>query len=270
MPSTYYGREFFENQAASSLRSAEAIVPDLIQHLRPRSVVDVGCGVGTWLSVFLSHGMTDVLGIDGDYVDRGMLLVPKDVFMPHDLAEPLRLPRRFDLVLSLETAEHLPPTCAETFVRTLTGLGDVVVFSAAVPGQAWIKNIHLNEQWPDYWVNLFRKNGYDVLDYVRRRVWSNDRVCWWYAQNILLFIKHDRYSAYAHLQNREVDDFHNAFPLSIVHPRFLEQYADFDRMSLARKVWLIKKALKSVCCDLIRKVLRKVAGEGQNNTSARN
>jgi hypothetical protein len=250
-----YNRDFFEAQAADSLASAKEIIPALVNVLTPRSIVDVGCGLGTWLSVFPSLGVTDILGIDGDYVDRDMLLIPKDAFVPHDLATPLELPRRFDLVISLETAEHLPPISAETFVRTLTKLGDVVLFSAAVPGQAWTKNIHLNEQWPDYWRKLFDRFGFCALDCIRGMIWNNPRVCWWYAQNMILFARREH--------EQDLRDLWRAssgadLPLSIVHPRMLRQYADFDAMTLRRQWWLIRRIVSSFTKKLTHKVLNTV------------
>src|SRR5437588_5870756 len=91
-----YSTDFFEEQSTGSRPSAERIVPLVMELLRPRSVVDVGCGVGTWLSVFREHGVTRALGIDGDYVDRRMLQVPPRDFLARDLTRPLDLKERFD------------------------------------------------------------------------------------------------------------------------------------------------------------------------------
>lgn len=68
--------------------------------------------------------------------------------MPKDLTQPLSLGRKFDLCVSMEVAEHLPPSRADSFVADLVGLAPVVLFSAAVPEQGGTN--HLNEQWPDY------------------------------------------------------------------------------------------------------------------------
>jgi 2-polyprenyl-3-methyl-5-hydroxy-6-metoxy-1,4-benzoquinol methylase len=80
----------------------------IIAAVQPNTVIDVGCGVGTWLAVLAENGVADVWGIDGDYVDRALLEIPEERFLPHDLTKPVRLERRFDLVLCLEVAEHLP------------------------------------------------------------------------------------------------------------------------------------------------------------------
>ena len=65
--------------------------------------------------------------------------------------------RKFDLVLSLEVAEHLPSECAEAFVESLVNLGPVILFSAAIPYQGGEN--HVNEQWPEYWVGVLSGEG---------------------------------------------------------------------------------------------------------------
>lgn len=248
-----YDNAFFRNLETESLKSAQQIVPLLLHWLAPKSVVDVGCGVGSWLSVFRDSGIEDILGIDGDYVNRDALLIPPSSFIPFDLRRPLQLSRRFDLVVSVEVAEHLPQQSAASFVRSLVSLGDVVVFSAAVPKQGWDNGLHLNEQWPDYWVQQFRRVGYDVIDCIRSRIWTNDHVCWWYAQNMLMFVNHADSHKYEYLRSFERND---AIPRSIVHPRFLRQYADFDGMSLQRKMWLINRAARSLIPGILRRFSR--------------
>jgi hypothetical protein len=132
-------------------------------------------------------GVEDTLGVDGAHVVLEALEIPRDRFVVHDLSLPLELERRFDLAISLEVAEHLPPECADAFVRTLVGLAPVVLFSAAVPGQGG--TLHLNEQWPSYWAGKFEMQGYRCLDVLRDEFWGNDEVAWWYQQNMLLFVR---------------------------------------------------------------------------------
>src|SRR5436309_14636146 len=140
-----YTKEFCKSHTAGSRQSAEAIVPLVFALLKPQSVIDVGCGLGTWLSVFEEFGVKDVFGIDGDHVDRSMLQISNERFTAFDLKKPIQIDRRFDLVVSLEVAEHLPKDCAKTFVHSLTRLGPVILFSAAIPFQGG--RAHLNEQW---------------------------------------------------------------------------------------------------------------------------
>lgn len=216
---TPYTKEYYQSLREGVRKSAEAIVPLVMELLHPRSVIDVGCGTGIWLSVFKKHGASDILGIDREYVTGEILEIPGEEFLCHDLRNPLELNRRFDLVVSLEVAEHLPAECAESFVQTLTRLGPAILFSAAIPFQGGTD--HLNEQWPDYWARHFEQNGYVPIDLIRKRVWQNADVEFWYCQNILLFVGRDGPEirpdpGYAQKDTRNSQ-------LSLVHPRLLSE-----------------------------------------------
>ena len=87
-------------------------------------------------------------GLDGPFVNRNELLIPNERFSVAELTGPISLGRQFDLVQSLEVAEHLPKTSAERFVQTLVTHGTRVLFSAAIPGQGGEN--HINEQPLEY------------------------------------------------------------------------------------------------------------------------
>jgi hypothetical protein len=87
-------------------------------------------------------------------------------------------------VVSLEVAEHLPESSADTFIESLVAHGDVILFSAAVPGQGG--QHHINEQWPEYWQQKFAKHGFYFHDTIRPLIWNNEKVNWWYRQNIFI------------------------------------------------------------------------------------
>jgi SAM-dependent methyltransferase len=216
--STPYTARFYDAIRKDARRSAEVVVPLVVDLVRPTSVVDVGCGVGTWLAVFREWGVEDVHGIDGAWVDRAVLEIPQAAFSVADLTRPFAFARTFDLAVSLEVAEHLPPDAADVFVDSLTALAPVVAFSAAIPLQGGTK--HVNEQWPEYWAERFEARHYVTVDAVRRLIWDDERVQWYYAQNLLLFA---RPSA---LVGR--DDLRRAHArtcraqLAQVHPRYLE------------------------------------------------
>lgn len=175
---TEYDAAFFDLIREGCQRSAEAVVPRFKAHYRPRTVVDVGCGEGWWGKAFEDIDC-QVTGIDGP-VDNPAL----DDFRVHDLTERLTLPLGFDLAISLEVAEHLPPERADTFVADLCALAPVVLFSAAIPGQGG--HGHLNEQWPAYWVERFEANGYECSGALRWDIWDDDRVENWYRQNLMV------------------------------------------------------------------------------------
>jgi len=99
----------------------------------------------------------------------------------------LTLNRKYDLAISLEVAEHLPEQFADLFVKTLILHSDIILFSAAIPGQGGQN--HLNEQWPDYWIEKFSKHGYFFHDLIRPLIWNNKKVDYWYKQNTFLVTK---------------------------------------------------------------------------------
>lgn len=200
----------------STLLDAREIVPEVLRLVRPRSVIDLGCGIGTWLSVFRELGVTDVVGVDGHWVERGRLKIPQENFLSADLRQPLALERTFDLAVSTETAEHLPPQSAASFVDSLTRLAPVVLFCAAapfVPG-----NLHINCQWPSYWARLFQERGFAVTDPIRKRVWTNKKVRWFYSQTMLLFIEQTRLAQYPLLAGELVDATNACF--DVIHPDY--------------------------------------------------
>jgi SAM-dependent methyltransferase len=190
-------------------------VPLLLGLAEPRSVVDVGCGLGTWLSVFRNRGIEDVHGVDGTWVDPALLEIPRAAFTPADLERPLALGRSFDLAISLEVAEHLPAAAADTFVDSLTALAPVVAFSASIPMQGGTN--HVNEQWPDYWAERFEARGYVTIDAVRPRIWGNPRVDWYYAQNLLVFARPAALAVLPVLRREVAGTVRSR--LALVHPR---------------------------------------------------
>jgi hypothetical protein len=184
---TPYDRAFYDWQKTGSNASASVILP-LVFSLagRPGSILDVGCGVGPWLRAALDLGVDDIFGIDGDWVDETSLLIPRERFQSCDLSQGFRLGRRFDLTLCLEVAEHLPETVAPRLVESLTQSSDVLLFSAAMPGQKG--SDHINEQWPEYWDRLFEQHGFFRLDAIRPHIWRNPSIDWWYRQNAFIYM----------------------------------------------------------------------------------
>jgi len=187
--SSIYNDRFYRNRESSVDRSARTAVPLILDLIAPQSVVDVGCGTGTWLHVFQSHGVTDILGVDGPWCSDVLRVIPSENFAAIDLRLPFSLPRRFDLVLCLEVAEHLATDRATSLVDDLCRLAPVIAFSAAIPGQGGTG--HVNEQWPTYWASLFEQRDFKAVDVLRPALWDNASVSAWYAQNMILYVHKD-------------------------------------------------------------------------------
>jgi len=210
-----------------------------------RSAADVGCRVGTWLSVMMEKGAKDVMGLDGEWVETSMLVIPTEAFVKTDLNKPIRLPRRFDLAISLEVAEHLPAERAKGFVHDVTRLADFVLFSAAIPFQGG-RN-HINEQWQDYWVSLFAAEGYSAHDLIRSKIWNDSKMPFWYRQNTLLFVKKERAKEIKFGPGEKAN---NLSLYSVVHPDlYMRKVAGYKPS---------KKSLRAVLGDFYGRGKRKL------------
>ncbi|MEM9168281.1 MAG: class I SAM-dependent methyltransferase [Pseudomonadota bacterium] len=186
-----YDAAFYANQMAGSLASAEITLRKLAP-LMPdvRSVLDVGCGAGGWLkAAAVVFGGADVHGVDHPGAANGQTYLNPAEFSGVDLAQAFDLHRRFDLVISLEVAEHIAPERADVFVDNLTTHGPLVLFSAAAPRQGGTG--HVNERWPSYWTEKFAAQGFRRHDVVRPLIWDEDAVASWYKQNAMLYVRED-------------------------------------------------------------------------------
>jgi 2-polyprenyl-3-methyl-5-hydroxy-6-metoxy-1,4-benzoquinol methylase len=216
--SDIYGKEFYDGLMTGSIRSAEEVLPFVVNLVKPQSVCDVGCGSGTWLMTIqklAGINNSDVVGFDFDVPAESLLIEPSS-YRTTDLSQLVVCERKFDLCMSLEVAEHIPASSADTFVKFLVSLAPVVLFAAAIPGQGGAN--HVNEQWLNYWEERFEKHHYYGIDCLRSKFWNNDKVEWWYRQNTVLFVQEDKLSSLG------FDKYSDPL-MSLVHP------AAFNRAS---------------------------------------
>lgn len=242
----FYTQTFYRNRHEQTQYAAEQLLERVAAIVPPiHSAVDVGCGVGTWLSVLRARGVQTVQGYDGDWVDPGLLEIPADCFESRDLTTIIAPPdERYDLAMSLEVAEHLPSSTARTFVQSLTQQSDFILFSAAIPHQGG--RHHVNEQWLEYWVELFLDFDYAGLDALRHGIWHDTGIQSWYRQNAVLFVRQSR------LKDVILDPAGTMqTPISLVHPRAYEKkitrYEDqIMQMQTLQGAWkLLRQALKA-------------------------
>lgn len=186
-----YNQSFMDYTAASATRSANTVISLLRQHITAQSILDVGCARGAWLAAWQQAGATQIMGVDGHYVDQATLLIPRDSFRAQDLSETFDLERKFDLVQSLEVAEHIQADKADCFVANLVRhASGIILFSAAPPGQGG--EYHVNEQPYDYWRTKFAAHGFMPFDCLRPLLTGRTEVSPWYRYNTLLYVHKDR------------------------------------------------------------------------------
>lgn len=215
-----YSDDFYRKIDVQGQTSARVIVPWIMKWHPVQSVLDVGCGQGAWLSVFRELGVSTIRGIDGPWVDLKQLMIPPEAFTSARLdtmtSQSIDL-GAYDLSVCLEVGEHIPTNQSGTLVEILTRSAPVVLFSAAIPGQQG--TYHINEQWPEFWQELFANRGYTRLDPLRPRIWRDDRVAWFYQQNIFVFVSQEALKASSVWQDE--DRLARSSPLTLIHPKVL-------------------------------------------------
>jgi len=230
-----HGEGFSAERIEAAARSARIVVP-LVMRLLPdvRSVVEIGCGVGVWLAEFKRSGAAHVVGVDHQCVAPQHLEIDPKAYFRADLKE-IAIVQAFDLCVCLEVAQCLPDDVAPLFVQNLCKLSDVILFSAAIPGQGGAD--YVNERWPSYWVDIFQEGGYEVLDIIRGCIWSDARVDWQYRQNMLLFANKAGLKQIAWRSKGEsVPSEYQSAPLDIVHPECFHFYRGIVASTEARSM----------------------------------
>lgn len=188
-----------------------------------------------------------IFGIDGNDMDSSLFFIPKKYYKKVDLTldfkdivEQVSVAsgqKKFDLVQSLEVAEHLYAEYAGNFIDLLCALSDVVLFSAAIPHQGG--DNHFNEQPPGYWDKFFKKNGFVCFDF-REKLWENTNIDAVYRQNILFYVHKDRAETLRNQGLREVEK-----PMHIVIPDLLEWRA-WERDDARNKLQKANEKIQSL------------------------
>jgi SAM-dependent methyltransferase len=238
------------------MKDSSIVVPLFLDFFQPTSVVDFGCGLGTWLKAFKDNGVKEILGLDGDWCNKDLLYkyIKKEEFKCVDLESPIHLEKEYDLVISLEVAEHLSDASSDIFVQSLVNAGKIILFSAAVPGQGGWN--HINEQWPSYWRLKFEKHRYLFHDIIRPKIWNISDVAVCYRQNVFI-VAHESIQFPPNEQWQLSADYH------IVHPDYFKLKNDYiaDIENSKRGVsFYFPRLFKSIVNRLLNKSVNPIFG----------
>ena len=180
---------FFYDKRDALTRNAACKILEIVKNQFGtfNSVVDVGCGVGTWLSVAeIKFGAKKIKGIEAEWIKNiEVFPIDKNLIQVQNLESKWELTDLYDLGICLEVAEHLTEEGGFELVRNLANHCQLILFSAAIPNQGG--NGHINEQWPAYWQSEFAKYGMEAVDSLRPIIWADDSIPWWYRQNTIIF-----------------------------------------------------------------------------------
>lgn len=152
----------------------------MLELYRPRSVLDLGCGVGRTLDYLMDRGV-DAVGVEGSRLAIARARRAERI-VRFDLARSYLAPRRFDVLWCFELVEHVHPRYVDNLMKTLTTNAPVVVMSAAQPGQGGAG--HFNEQLPEYWIERFARRSFTLHEEHTRRFRSLPEE---HSENMLVF-----------------------------------------------------------------------------------
>ncbi len=236
-----YSRNFYKVNMRTNTISAERIISFVLSLYHPSSVIDVGASGGIFLLELMKRDVKDVMGIDGPWIPDKDIVIPKRNYLRIDLTKPFTIERKFDLCICLEVLEHLNSETGELLLKELTSLSDVILFSAAVPGQGGTH--HVNEQWPSFWAKEFRKYGFKYID-IRPYIWNDKEILPWYKQNMMIYLKDQNYDNFIN----KLKAFKRKEPLSVIHPdmSYVSLLSLEKNLLFSRSLFLISKLLAQI------------------------
>lgn len=159
---------------------------------RINTVMDCGCGTGFYVKQLQANGLKEVYGCDGN-PDTSKLggdhCLVADLSQPNFLGATSQANQKFDCVMSLEVAEHLPKEHEQTFLDNLIGIAKDdgwIILSWAKKGQGGLG--HVNEQNEDYVLTKMAEKGWTCqkqeTDQLRLQTAPNT---FWFRETIYAF-----------------------------------------------------------------------------------
>ena len=138
------------------LRFFGGVADRIVQDLAPRTVLDAGCALALLVESLRDRNV-EAFGIDiSEYAIANVRPDIAPFCWQGSITEPL--PRRYDLIVSIEVLEHLPRPAAEAAVANLCRHTDDVLFSSSPID--YRETTHFNVQPPEYWADLFLRQGF--------------------------------------------------------------------------------------------------------------
>lgn len=150
------------------------------------TVLDLGCGMGAWSAVVESDESKSVQLVDHPSVPKSNLLVKnKDNFLGIDLDKELPPSARWDLIICIEVLEHFSTKRALELKDFIISCTDLVLFSAAIPGQGGVG--HINCQRHSYWHHQFKQAGFKYYDGFKSAIVHDESIPFWIRQNLFIY-----------------------------------------------------------------------------------
>lgn len=220
MDNQLYDEEFYNLIIKYNYPSAQTVVPLVAELVKPKSIIDFGCGVGCWLKAFDEYcKLKRMMGLEGDWLVKEKLMVSEKNIRYVDFMNDWEISSEelYDLAICLEVAEHLNEERGNLLLDNMTKVSNIILFSAAIPQQGG--SGHVNERWQSYWIQKFQDRKYVCADIIRPNIWGNSKVLAHYRQNMFLFVRKEYIEKIPVLQE------YIGYPMlmDVVHPDIYSQ-----------------------------------------------
>jgi glycosyltransferase involved in cell wall biosynthesis len=168
---------------------AKSIAKWVKDSIKPKNVLDIGCGPGTYVEELIAEGV-DAFGIDiDDRVEGKDYLAKESIFDTK---------RTADTVMTFEVLEHIDPAYADQEVDALYNAiesGGTLIFTAAQPGQGGVG--HINCRKKEYWGKKLVAKGLvfdealtaDITKALLENRYNQENYMGWFVNNVMVFKK---------------------------------------------------------------------------------
>ena len=128
----------------------------IITDLAPARVLDAGCAFGLLVEALRRKGV-EAYGIDiSEYAISQVAAEVKPYCRVASAGQPLE--EMYDLIVTIEVLEHMPPAEAERAVENFCRHANRVLFSSSP--EDYGEATHINVHPPEYWAEKFARYGF--------------------------------------------------------------------------------------------------------------
>lgn len=160
---TAFDAHYFANCCGRPYRRDEhwlnffgVIAESIATTIQPRRVLDAGCAMGLLVEALRARGI-DAHGVDlSSYAIANVYEPVRPYCSQASITEEFS--GHYDLIVSIEVLEHMPPREGEAAIANCCRHTDDVLFSST-PSD-FREPTHVNVQPPEYWAELFARHGF--------------------------------------------------------------------------------------------------------------
>lgn len=178
---------YWEKHAAPSWHAhSDELNEWLLNYLneyKTETIIDFGCGMGTYLENFHKNGFKNLIGLEGDPIRTDFVF---DV-LKQNLAHNFDLNKK-GIVISLEVGEHIPQQYQNIFLDNLERhCKNLLIISWAVRGQGGVG--HFNELNNDEIIPEIEKRGFELIEEDTKSIRNCIKTNCFYFKNTLMIFK---------------------------------------------------------------------------------